>query len=95
MFFFRFIRKKSLRLKNFQIERDDFDEEVRRLAYLNDQLLAETSIEGSEHLKLKFKQFQSKCRTFNNDVHSFEVRHFSFYSQFLLFRFSGEISSTR
>jgi hypothetical protein len=60
-------------LKNFKTERDDFEEEIRRISYINEQIISETSIEGSEQLKLKLKQLQTKWRTFNNDIQSFEV----------------------
>ena len=41
-------------------ERDDFDEEIRRIAYTTDQIVSESSIEGSEHIKFKLKQLQTK-----------------------------------
>ncbi|CAF3804026.1 unnamed protein product [Adineta steineri] len=61
-------------LKNFKTERDDFEEELRRMSYINEQIISETSIEGSENLKLKLKQFQTKWKTFNNDIQSFEEK---------------------
>ncbi|CAF5053340.1 unnamed protein product, partial [Rotaria sp. Silwood1] len=63
-----------LQLKNFKTERDDFEEEIRRISYTNEQIVSETSIEGSEHLKLKLKQLQTKWRTLNNDIQSFEEK---------------------
>ncbi len=79
-------------LQNFKIERDDFDEEIRRLSYTNEQIISETSIEGSEHLKLKFKQFQTKWRTFNNDIQSFEV-NLSFSHSIILIKYFQEKST--
>lgn len=67
-------------LQNFQIERDDFEEELRRLTYSNEQIISETSIEGAENLKFKLKQLQNKWRVFNTDLHTFEVNQpFSFF----------------
>lgn len=82
-------------LQNFQIERDDFEEELRRLIYTNEQIISETSIEGAENLKFKLKQLQNKWRTFNTDLHTFEVNPLLSPSLPILFSFpSGEISST-
>ncbi|CAM4782634.1 unnamed protein product, partial [Rotaria magnacalcarata] len=61
-------------LRHFKTERDDFEEGLRRISYNNEQILSETSIEGSEHLKLKLKQLQTKWRTLNNDIQSFEEK---------------------
>lgn len=66
--------------QNFKTERDDFEEEIRRLSYTNEQILSETSIEGSEHLKLKLKQLHTKWRNLNNEIQSFEVNFFLFMS---------------
>ena len=60
-------------VQNFKIERDDFEEELGRLSYTNEQIISETSIEGAENLKFKLKQLQNKWRTFNTELHSFEV----------------------
>jgi hypothetical protein len=79
-------------LQNFKIERDDFDEEIRRLSYTNEQIISETSIEGSEHLKLKFKQIQTKWRTFNNDIQSFEVNLFLSFSIISLKSFQDKLA---
>jgi hypothetical protein len=67
---------------------------MRRISYTNEQIISETSIEGTEHLKLKLKQLQTKWRTFNNDIQSFEVNLSSSYS-FPQISLLGKISSTR
>jgi septal ring factor EnvC (AmiA/AmiB activator) len=62
------------------------------LSYTNEQIISETSIEGAENLKIKFKQFQTKWRTFNNDIQSFEVTQFFFSSIFVIEYFQEKLA---